>query len=58
MAMNGGSTQSTRIHQFPVGKNQPPTLGPTMRFTTSEYAANPTTAVKYPGMRLASSLPK
>jgi len=35
-AMNGGSTQSTRIHQLGVGKNQPPTFGPTVRFTTSE----------------------
>ena len=25
-AMNGGSTQSMRIHQFVVGKNQPPSL--------------------------------
>ena len=35
-AMNGGRTQSMRIHQFVVGKNQPPSFGPTMRFTTSE----------------------
>src|SRR5713101_3476916 len=45
-AMNGGSTQSTRIHQLVVGKNQPPSFGPTMRFTTSEYIANPVAAVK------------
>ena len=35
-AMNGGSTHSIRIHQLVVGKNQPPSLGPTIRFTTSE----------------------
>ena len=28
--------------KFPVGKNQPPTCGPTMRLGTSEYIAKPT----------------
>ena len=32
-AMNGGSTQNIRSHQLVVGKNQPPTSGPTSRFT-------------------------
>ncbi len=32
-AMNGGSTQNIRINQFVVGKNQPPTFGPTSRLT-------------------------
>src|SRR5438105_1812850 len=35
-AMKGGSTQSMRIHQLVVGKNHPPSLGPTIRLTTSE----------------------
>ena len=35
-ARNGGTTQSMRIHHWRVGKNQPPTSGPTMVFTISE----------------------
>jgi len=34
--MNGGSTQNMRSTQLVVGKNQPPTFGPTSRFTMSE----------------------
>ena len=36
MARNGGTTQNMRIHQSDVGKNQPPTCGPTMRLTIKE----------------------
>ena len=32
-ARNGGTTHSISSHQSDVGKNQPPTFGPTMRFT-------------------------
>ena len=32
-ARNGGTTQNMRIHHWRVGKNQPPTCGPTIVFT-------------------------
>src|SRR4051794_25406552 len=32
-ARNGGTTQSINTHHCGVGKNHPPTCGPTMRFT-------------------------
>ena len=35
-ARNGGTTQSISTHHYGVGKNQPPTSGPTIRFTISE----------------------
>ena len=35
-ARNGGTTQSMRTHHCVVGKNQPPTSGPTMRLTIRE----------------------
>ena len=35
-ARNGGTTQSMSTHHCEVGKNQPPTSGPTMRLTRSE----------------------
>ena len=35
-ARNGGTTQSISTHHWLVGKNQPPTSGPTIVFTISE----------------------
>ena len=36
ISRNPGSTHNIRSHHCRVGKNQPPTSGPTMRFTISE----------------------
>ena len=44
--MKGGSTQNMSSIQLVVGKNQPPTFGPTIRFTISEYSPKPTNAVR------------
>ena len=46
MARNGGTTQNISTHQSPVGKNQPPTFGPTTVLTTIEQIPNPTTVVR------------
>lgn len=42
---NGGMIHSIRTHHCDVGKNQPPTSGPTTRLTTSEYMPKPTSVV-------------
>ena len=45
-ARNGGTTQIISTHHDDVGKNHPPTFGPTTRFTISEYSPKPTTVVR------------
>ena len=44
-AKNGGTTHSIRVHHDAVGKNQPPTSGPTSRLTMSEYTPKPASVV-------------
>ena len=43
---NGGMIQSIITNHGVVGKNHPPTSGPTIRFTTSEYEPKPTSVVR------------